>query len=98
MSKSIHGRCYFLTDYGSEKFLKKLMGRTDAEDTLLRLDLLTKEESLMAVAKNLEVTHRVDRNVEEVKVLIEGTDERVQVIERVIHNLDQSVGGVEGRM
>ena len=78
-------------------FLKKLMGRTDVEDALLRLDLLTKEESLMAAAKNLEVTHHVDRNVEEVKVLVEGTDDRVQVIERVMHNVDQSVKAVERR-
>jgi hypothetical protein len=39
------------------------MGRTDVEDALLRLDSLTKEESLMAVAKNLEVTYHVDGNV-----------------------------------
>ena len=88
MSKSICGQCSLLADYGPEMFLKKLMGRTDVEDALLRLDLLTKEESLMAVAKNLEVTHHVDRNVEEVKVLVEGTDERIQVIERATHNVE----------
>ena len=97
ISKSIHGRCYFLADYGPEKFLKKLMGRTDVEDALLRLDFLTKEEGLMAVAKNLEVTHHVDRNVEEVKVLVEGTDDRVQVIERATQDVDQSVKAVERR-
>jgi hypothetical protein len=37
----------FLADYGSEKFLKSLIGRTDVEDALLRLDSLTKEEGLL---------------------------------------------------
>ena len=62
-----------------EKFLKKLIGRTDVEDALLRLDLLTKE-GLMAMAKNLEVAQSVDGNVKEIKVLAEGTDDKVQVI------------------
>jgi hypothetical protein len=60
-----------LVDDVSEQFLKRLMGKTDVEDALLRLDSLTKEESLMAMAKNLEVTHEVDRNVKEIKVLVE---------------------------
>ena len=58
-SELVHGLCSFLADYDPEKFLKRLIGRTDVEDALLRLDSLTKEESLMAVAKNLEITHRV---------------------------------------
>jgi hypothetical protein len=69
MSKSIRDRCPFLSDFSSEKFLKKLMGRTDVEDALLRLDSLTKEESLMAVAKILEVADRVEGNVKEIKEL-----------------------------
>jgi len=57
----------FLADYGSEKLLKKLIERRGVEDALRRLDLLTKEENLMAVAKNLAVAHRVDGNVNEIK-------------------------------
>ena len=74
----IHGICpsQALADYGSEKFLKKLMGRTDVEDALLRLDLLTKEESLMAVAKILEVADRIEDDVKEIKVLAERTSHR----------------------
>ena len=78
---------FFLADYGSEKFLKKLIGRRDVEDALLRLDLLTKEESLMAVAKNLEVAHHVDGNVNEIKLLAKDIDEKVQVIKRVDQNV-----------
>jgi len=46
------------------------MGKTDVEDALLRLDLLTKEESLMVAARNLEVTHAI-------KVLAESIDEKL---------------------
>jgi hypothetical protein len=41
----------FLADYGSEKFMKRLMGRKDVEDAFLRLDSHTKEECLMAVRR-----------------------------------------------
>lgn len=47
----------FLADYDLETFLKRLAGRTDVENALLRLDSLTKEECLMMVARNLDVTH-----------------------------------------
>jgi hypothetical protein len=56
------------------------MGKSDVEDAVLRLDSLTKEESLMAVAKNLEVTHDVDGNVKDIKVLAEDIDENVKVV------------------
>ena len=78
MSELMHASCSFLADYGSEKFLKRLIGRTGIEDALLRLDSLTKEESLMAVAKNLEVTHHVDSNVKDIKVLVEAVREGTQ--------------------
>ena len=68
--------------YGAERILKKLAGRTDVEDAVLQLDRLTKEESLMVVARNLEVTHRVDGNVEATKLLTENIDDNVKVIDR----------------
>ena len=77
MSGLIDAVCSFLADYLSEKFLKRLMGRTDVEDALLRLDSLTKEESLMVAARNLEVAHRVDGNVEAIKVLAEDIHEKL---------------------
>ncbi|KAH9080600.1 hypothetical protein EDB83DRAFT_998212 [Lactarius deliciosus] len=51
-------------------YLKRLVGWTDIEDALKRLDMLTQEEMRMAVARNLEVTHNVDNNVRAIK---EGT-------------------------
>jgi hypothetical protein len=70
MSALIDAVCSFLADYFSEKLLKRLMGKTDVEDALLRLDSLTKEESLMVAARNLEVTHAI-------KVLVENIDEKL---------------------
>jgi len=58
-----------MTDRRLKKILKRLVGRTEVEDAVLRLDMLTKEENLMVAARNLEVTHRVDGNVEVTKVL-----------------------------
>ena len=57
----------------SEKYMKKLIGRTEIEDGLRRLDKLTQEEARMAVAQNLNLTHTVvvidDR--------VAGVDDRV---------------------
>ena len=74
-----------LTENPSEKFLKRLAGRTDLEDALKRLDKLTQEEARMAIAQNLRATQNVNDRVkgvdDEVKevnnkvaVLMEGTE------------------------
>jgi hypothetical protein len=43
--------------------MKRLIGRTDVEDALKKLDKLTDEEARMAVAQNLKATHNVDQRV-----------------------------------
>ena len=48
-----------LAERYSEKYMKKLMGRTDMEDGLKRLDKLTEEEARMATAQGLKVVHTV---------------------------------------
>ena len=50
----------FRSDCKIAQFSKRLLGQTIVEDALLRLDLLTKEENLMAVARILEVANHVD--------------------------------------
>jgi hypothetical protein len=67
MSELIHSQYHFLVDYGKEKFLKRLVGRTDVEDALQQLDTLTKEETSMTVARNLEVACGIDHNVRATK-------------------------------
>ena len=47
----------------SEKYLKKLAGRTDLEDALKRLDKLTQEEARMAAAQLLKITHNIENKI-----------------------------------
>jgi methyl-accepting chemotaxis protein len=80
-----------LTDCGTEKFVKRLAGRTDVENALQRLDLLTKEEELMTTARNLEVTHRVDDNVATIKEVIQDVDGNIRMTKELTHNVDSNV-------
>ena len=50
----------------SEKYLKKLAGRTDLEDALKRLDKLTQEEARMAAAQLLKITHNIENKITQV--------------------------------
>ncbi len=43
--------------------MKKVAGRKDVEDALMRLDKLTQEWARMAAAEVLELTHIVDSKV-----------------------------------
>jgi len=52
-----------------EKYVKKLLGKNEIEDSLKRLDTLTQEEARMAIAEIMRVTQKVDDNV---KVVLEG--------------------------
>jgi hypothetical protein len=69
-----------MANYGIETFLSRLVGRTDIEDALERLDMLTKEEIGMTVARNLAVTHDVDGNVRVVEQVTRGIDDNVRAL------------------
>jgi hypothetical protein len=73
-----------LTERFSEKYLKKLIGRTDLEDALGRLDRLTQEEARMAAAQVLKVANTVD--------------DKVQGIANNMFSMDNRVVGVDNRM
>ena len=49
-----------------ERYFRKLVGNTDIEDSVQRLDNLTQEEARMASAELLKVTHGIDGKVEDV--------------------------------
>ncbi|KAI0284463.1 hypothetical protein BC826DRAFT_1179337 [Russula brevipes] len=67
-----------------EKYAKKLIGNTDLEDALKKLDRLTQEEARMATAEVLKATHAVDDRVASVYDRVAGVDGRVaSVNERV---------------
>ena len=46
----------------SEKFLKRVIGRTDLENGIKKLDKLTNEEVVMASAQLLKVAHKIAEN------------------------------------
>jgi hypothetical protein len=83
----------------SEKFFKKLIGNTDIEDALKRLDKLTNEEVRMVTAQVLEATHAVDDKVGRVedKVLdkVAGVDDRVARVDERVASVDERVAGVD---
>ena len=48
---------------GKEKFVKRLVGRTDVADAMERLDKLTQEETRTTMVKNLEMAHSIKDGV-----------------------------------
>jgi hypothetical protein len=60
--------------------MKKLVGRTDIEDALNRLDRLTQDEVRMAAAQGLKATHEVDDKVQGVDNKVRGVDDKIDLI------------------
>jgi hypothetical protein len=78
--------------------LKKLIGRTDIEDGLKRLDKLTLEESRMATAENLKATHAVDERVKGVDNRVASVDDRVASVDDRVASVDDRVASVDDRV
>jgi seryl-tRNA synthetase len=78
----------WLTGY-SEKYLKKLMGNREIEDSLERLDKLTQEEARMTSAEQLKMTHSVDGKVT-------GVDDRVRCVQGQVEGVRDDVQDVRG--
>jgi hypothetical protein len=66
-----------VTEECLEKYGKRLIGRTDIEDALKRLDKLTHEEAQMGIAENLRATHAVDERVRGVTEQVLAVDDKV---------------------
>ena len=75
--------------------MKKLMGRTDMEDGLKRLDKLTQEEARMATAQVLKVTHTVDERVRGVADRVVDVDDRVAGVDDRVAGVDERVRTVQ---
>ena len=67
------------------KYVKKLVGRTDIEDALGRLDRLTQDEVRMAAAQGLKATHEVDDRVrdmdDKIDLIIDGVSTTLNSIQ-----------------
>jgi coenzyme F420-reducing hydrogenase alpha subunit len=94
VSVNLAGSISPFANYGTEKFLNRLIGKAEIQDALERLDMLTKEETGMAVARNLEVTHVVDQNVKTVEEVVRGIDNNVMVVEEVTNIIDKNVRAI----
>jgi hypothetical protein len=66
-----------VTEGCSEKYGKRLIGKTDMEDALKKLDKLTQEEARMTIAENLRATHAVDERVRRVTEWLLSVDNTV---------------------
>jgi hypothetical protein len=66
-----------VTEGCSEKYGKRLIGKTDMEDALKKLDRLTQEETRMTIAENLRATHVVDERVERVLDRVGNVNDKV---------------------
>ena len=78
----------------SEKYMKKLIGRTDVEDALKRLDKLTHEEARMATAEVLRATHIVDNRVRGVSDQVVGVGDRVAGVDERVRAVADKVSEV----
>jgi len=56
-----------LIELSTERYLNRLIGRSNIEDALKRLDKLTNEEARMATAQIWKATRNIDDNVDQVK-------------------------------
>ena len=75
----------------SERYLKKLMGNTDIEDSLSRLDKLTQEEARMASAELLKMTHGVDGKVMGVDNRVKSVEGKVEDVRSDVHDVGNMV-------
>jgi methyl-accepting chemotaxis protein len=71
-----------------------LVGNTDIEDSLQRLDKLTQEEARMASAESLKVTHNVDDRVRDVGGKVEDVQDDVQDVGNKVQDVDNRVQGI----
>ena len=76
-----------LTERCLEKRAKKLIGRTDLEDALNRLDKLTHEEAQMATAEVQRAAHAIDETVA-------GVAEQVLTVDLTDASVDDKVTDV----
>ena len=74
-----------------EKYVKTLIGKTEMEDALRRLDKLTQEEARMAAAQNLKAMHIVDERVK-------GVADTVVAIDNRVASVDDRVASVGGQV
>ena len=82
----------------SEKFLRRVIGRTDLEDGIKTLDKLTHEEVAMASAQLLKVTHNINKNVMKVDKGVSRVDENVLVVKSKVQVITDNLKAVDDKV
>ena len=73
-SEQITGDFSLLSDICLGKYLNKLLGKSDIDGALKRLDTLTQEEARMAIAELLKMTHMMD---DKIRLIIDGAENAI---------------------
>ena len=99
-SESIVGdRSRLLAHSSLEKFLKKLVGRTDIEDALQRLEKVTMEEVKMTAAEALKAIHGVGNQVgDKVDGVLKVVEDRMGRVEGMLQGVGNILRGADGRV
>jgi hypothetical protein len=82
----------------SEKYLKRLIGKTDIEDALKRLDKLTNEEVRMVAAQVLEAAHTVDDKVGRVEDKVLDVGNQVTRVDERVAGVDDHVKAIDDKV
>ena len=96
MSNSV--RVSPVTELRSEKYGKRLIGKTEMEGSLKKLDKSTQEEARMIIAENLRATHTVDERVRGVAEQVVSVDERVAGVDDRVAGVDDRVANVNDKV
>jgi hypothetical protein len=95
-SESILGDRSTISTYcSSETFLKMLVGRTDLEDALQRLEGVTLEEARMAAVEALKAIHDVGSKVSDT---LKAMEDRMRGMEGMLQGVGDRLQGVDGRV
>jgi seryl-tRNA synthetase len=78
--------------------LKKLIGNTDIEDSLQRLDKLTQEEARMASAEQLRIAHSIEGKVMGVDERVQGVGDDVKNVVKKVEDVDNKVQAVDRKL
>ena len=78
--------------------LKKLIGRTELEDALKRLEKLANEEVQMTTAQVLKVTHTLDDRVRVVDNKVACVDDRVALVNERVAGVDDCVKAIDDKV
>ena len=87
-----------VTEPCSEKIIKRIVGKTDMEDALQRLDRLTSDETRMATVQVLKATHAVDYRASGVVDTVVAVNDKVASVDNRVVDVDSRVRSVDDRV